>query len=58
LALENPVQPRPGLIASPAIACLTAPTAPDPRRIFSRFDKLDVLFLGFIMEALIFDALR
>ena len=28
------------------------------RRIFSRFDKLDVLFLGFIMVALIFDALR
>ena len=28
------------------------------RRIFSRFDKLDVLFLGFILEALIFDALR
>ena len=27
------------------------------RRIFSRFDKLDVLFLGFIMLALIFDAL-
>ena len=27
------------------------------RRIFSRFDKLDVLFLGFIMVALIFDAL-
>ena len=30
LALGNPVQPRPGSIASPAIACLTAPTAPDP----------------------------
>ena len=28
------------------------------RRIFSRFDKLDVLFLGFILLALIFDALR
>ena len=28
------------------------------RRIFSRFDKLDVLFLGFILVALIFDALR
>ena len=28
------------------------------RRIFSRFDKLDVLFLGFIHFALIFDALR
>ena len=27
------------------------------RRIFSRFDKLDVLFLGFITVALIFDAL-
>ena len=27
------------------------------RRIFSRFDKLDVLFLGFILMALIFDAL-
>ena len=28
------------------------------RRIFSRFDKLDVVFLGFIQLALIFDALR
>ena len=28
------------------------------RRIFSRFDKLDVLFLGFIFVALIFDGLR
>ena len=28
------------------------------RRIFSRFDKLDALFLGFILVALIFDALR
>ena len=28
------------------------------RRIFSRFEKLDVLFLGFIVFALIFDALR
>jgi transposase len=28
------------------------------RRIFSRFDKLDVLFLGFILLALIFEALR
>ena len=28
------------------------------RRIFSRFDKLDVLFLDFILVALIFDALR
>ncbi len=27
------------------------------RRIFSRFDKLDALFLGFILLALIFDAL-
>ena len=27
------------------------------RRIFSRFDKLDALFLGFIQLALIFDAL-
>ena len=27
-------------------------------RIFSRFEKLDVLFLGFIVFALIFDALR
>ncbi len=27
------------------------------RRIFSRFDKLDVIFLGFILMALIFDAL-
>ena len=27
------------------------------RRIFSRFDKLDALFLGFILMALIFDAL-
>ena len=30
LALGNPVHSRPGSIASPAIACLTAPTAPDP----------------------------
>ncbi len=30
----------------------------DFRRIFSRFDKLDVLFLGFILLALIFEALR
>ena len=29
LALGNPVHSRPGSIASPAIACLTAPTAPD-----------------------------
>ena len=28
------------------------------RRIFSRFEKLDTLFLGFILFALIFDALR
>ena len=28
--MENPVHSRPGSIASPAIACLTAPTAPDP----------------------------
>ncbi len=28
------------------------------RRIFSRFEKLDALFLGFILFALIFDALR
>ena len=28
------------------------------RRIFSRFDKLDTLFLGFITFALIHDALR
>ena len=28
------------------------------RRIFSRFEKLDVLFLGFILFALIFEALR
>ena len=27
-------------------------------RIFSRFEKLDVRFLGFIVFALIFDALR
>ena len=27
------------------------------RRIFSRFEKLDVIFLGFILFALIFDAL-
>ena len=27
------------------------------RRIFSRFDKLDALFIGFILVALIFDAL-
>ena len=28
------------------------------RRIFSRFEKLDVLFLGFLSFALIFDALH
>jgi len=28
------------------------------RRVFSRFEKLDVLFLGFIVFALIVDALR
>ena len=28
------------------------------RRIFSRFEKLDVIFLGFILFALIIDALR
>ena len=28
------------------------------RRIFSRFEKLDVLFLGFIVFALIIDALQ
>ena len=28
------------------------------RRIFSRFEKLDALFLGFISFALILDALR
>jgi hypothetical protein len=28
------------------------------RRIFSRFEKLDVLFLGFLNFALIIDALR
>ena len=28
------------------------------RRIFSRFEKLDVVFLGFIIFALIIDALR
>ena len=28
------------------------------RRVFSRFDKLDVLFVGFIVFALIFEALR
>ena len=28
------------------------------RRVFSRYDKLDVLFVGFIVLALIVDALR
>jgi len=28
------------------------------RRIFSRFEKLDVIFIGFILFALIVDALR
>ena len=28
------------------------------RRIFSRFEKLDITFLGFIVFALIVDALR
>jgi transposase len=28
------------------------------RRVFSRFDKLDVMFLGFVTFALIIDALR
>ena len=28
------------------------------RRVFSRFDKLDVLFVGFVVFALIFEALR
>ena len=28
------------------------------RRVFSRFDKLDILFTGFIVLALIFEALR
>ena len=28
------------------------------RRVFSRFDKLDVLFRGFVLMALIVDALR
>ena len=28
------------------------------RRIFSRFEKLDVVFLGFIVFALIIDTLR
>ena len=28
------------------------------RRLFSRFEKLDVIFLGFIVFVLIFDALR
>ena len=28
------------------------------RRVFSRFDKLDALYMGFILSALIYDALR
>jgi len=28
------------------------------RRVFTRYDKLDVLFLGFVTLALIFEALR
>ena len=28
------------------------------RRVFSRFDKLDVLFRGFVLMALLVDALR
>jgi transposase len=28
------------------------------RRVFSRFDKLDVMFTGFVLFALIIDALR
>ena len=28
------------------------------RRVFSRFDKLDVIFMGFIAFALIFEMLR
>jgi transposase len=28
------------------------------RRIFSRFEKLDVMFIGFILFALIVDGLR
>ena len=28
------------------------------RRVFSRFDKLDVMFMAFIHFALIFEALR
>ncbi len=28
------------------------------RRVFSRFDKLDVMFAGFVLFALIIDALR
>lgn len=30
----------------------------DYRRIFSRFEKLDVMFIGFILFALIFEALK
>ena len=28
------------------------------RRVFTRYDKLDALYLGFILFAIIFDALR
>jgi hypothetical protein len=36
----------------------TLPAAQGFRRIFSRFEKLDVLFLGFLTFALIIEALR
>ena len=35
-----------------------APPLKGFRRIFSRFEKFDVIFLGFIVFARIFDALR
>ena len=28
------------------------------RRVFTRYDKLDVVYLGFVMFAIIFDVLR
>ena len=28
------------------------------RRVFTRYDKLDVVYLGFVMFAIIYDALR
>ena len=28
------------------------------RRVFTRYDKLDVVYLGFVMFAIIFDILR